>query len=57
MKEKYKNLGKNASKDLIEYKVVNYADGSKYEGFLVNGERGILGTRFYKEENTYVGEY
>lgn len=54
MSKQYKQL---SEKDIVQYKQEVYADGSKYEGFLVNGHRDIVGSRFYSDGNVYLGEW
>lgn len=52
--QKNKEVG---SKDLLQYKQEVYADGSTYDGFLLNGQRHLIGVRNYCDRNIYCGEY
>ena len=44
-----------SDRDTLAFKKETYADGSKYVGFLLNGQRSSLGTRFYTDGSIYIG--
>ncbi|KRX09627.1 hypothetical protein PPERSA_09297 [Pseudocohnilembus persalinus] len=48
---------KVTNQDIIQFKTETYADRSRYEGFLLNGVRDLLGSRFYVDGNVYLGEW
>ena len=46
-----------SERDALLYGKEIYADGSKYQGYFLNGQRHLLGTRYYSDGSTYSGEW